>query len=721
MSNNFEMHIDWNNDGDYADTGEDVTARTLNEGTPEVRRGRDLARDLAPSAPAILQFELNNASGDYTPENTGSPLFGDLVPGRPVRLRAIPTAETDLWLDLPGVNGNGASTPDTAALSIAGDIDVRAEVAPTWWSWAVGPTAMNIISKFGTGPDYSWAFLLQSDGALFFAWSIDGSATIIATSTVNMRVVDLDQGQRYWVRVTLDVNNGAAGYDVKFFHSADGSAWTQLGATVTDTPTTSIFDSAANVTVGWREDGGFPFQGRIYEAAVLEGIAGTERGSPDFTDTAQWTAGDEVGATGNDTQSNVWTLQGRGTIGIRNLFDGFIDDYIPDYALDSQRVAFTAVGGFARLEAVTLSTALSQGVSTGTAIDLVLDEAGIDGELRAIDSGATIIRFWWEEGTDGLEAIQKLVNSEGPGAIFYERGDGVLVFRDRHHRYLHTNAITSQATFDGDTPPDYESFIEDRGWRNIVNQVDAAFVTYSRASASTVVWAAGLAEGVRFSLGASATRSFKIVADRPYFSASISTDTHLDGEGLAAYEVVSGAVTPTFDRTDAQSSTITFTAGGGGAVVVFNYFVVVPLDATTRTVTDSDATSITTNGIKSFPLDAPWADENTVVPLAALIILQYKDPSPLASMTFYSSDVENTQSANALEREVTDRVTITGNRSHWNTDGYIHAITQRVHSAKLLETEIAVEKRVTESLTPAEIFILDSTSNGVLDTNKLGF
>ncbi len=83
----YKVLVDWSNDGDFTGTGEDVTARTL---VPlEVERGRDYASALTGrSVAGNARIILNNESGDYSSFSTGSPLAGNLVPGRKVQVQA---------------------------------------------------------------------------------------------------------------------------------------------------------------------------------------------------------------------------------------------------------------------------------------------------------------------------------------------------------------------------------------------------------------------------------------------------------------------------------------------------------------------------------------------------------------------------------------------------------------------------------------------------------
>ena len=83
-STSYALLVDWNGDGDFADTGEVITGRVLNVTT---ERGRQSGNDLtSKSAAGKLTAIINNESGDYSPFNASSGLYGNLLPGRLVRL-----------------------------------------------------------------------------------------------------------------------------------------------------------------------------------------------------------------------------------------------------------------------------------------------------------------------------------------------------------------------------------------------------------------------------------------------------------------------------------------------------------------------------------------------------------------------------------------------------------------------------------------------------------
>jgi len=78
----FTFEIDWGNNGTFVGTGEDVTARIRAASGFTTSHGRRQNRRLSPPAASRARFALVNTSGDYYPDNSGSPIFGNVAPGR---------------------------------------------------------------------------------------------------------------------------------------------------------------------------------------------------------------------------------------------------------------------------------------------------------------------------------------------------------------------------------------------------------------------------------------------------------------------------------------------------------------------------------------------------------------------------------------------------------------------------------------------------------------
>jgi hypothetical protein len=174
------------------------------------------------------------------------------------------------YLDLPGTSGDYASTPDSAAASIAGDIDIRAKVALADWSSA---SDQALIGKWGSGTSRSYYLRADSTGRVRLFWTPDGTATN-SISEISTAAVGFGDGEVGWVRAAMDVDDGSGNRVIKFYTSEDGITWVQLGTTIITVGTTSIFDGTDSVTIG-QVANAIPATGRIYHAQVYNGIDGT--------------------------------------------------------------------------------------------------------------------------------------------------------------------------------------------------------------------------------------------------------------------------------------------------------------------------------------------------------------------------------------------------------------------------------------------------------------
>jgi hypothetical protein len=234
--------------------------------------------------------------------------FGDYYEPRQLTFRAwvcnegcpgcSPAGALETFLLLNGVSPGRARTADKASLDITGDIDLRIHAALDDWTPAASSSLMS--KSMTSGNQISWRFTVLTSGMLRVAWSANGSTVLTADSTVAPTVAN---GDDLWVRVTLDVDNGAAGRTITFYTSTDGVTWTQLGATVIQAGVTSIFNSTAAINIGSRDSGTLDrMAGKVYYAEVRSGINGVIVADPDFTSVGPGTT------TFYDTLLNEWNV-----------------------------------------------------------------------------------------------------------------------------------------------------------------------------------------------------------------------------------------------------------------------------------------------------------------------------------------------------------------------------------------------------------------------------
>jgi len=364
------------------------------------------------------------------------------------------------------------------------------------------------------------------------------------------------------------------------------------------------------------------------------------------------------------------------------LFRGKIDDYDVKADFEDRTVSFSFLDGLNLLQGVKLSTAVYESLRTGDIIDTILDLAGWTA-ARDIDLGATIVKYWWAEGTDALTAIQDLVKSEGPPAISYVSPDGTFIFRDRHHRIQNSSSLTSQGTFvaeafDCSSPPltgfsIAKPWIYQHGLRDIVNTVSFDVSERTASSSLEDVWQSDdvyvLSIGQSVSIDVSGSDPFKDAV-----TPVVGTDFTASG---------AGTVNVTMDRGSGQSVKITLLAVGGSVVISALKLRgrLIPVMRTVK-VEKTDSGSVTSHGEKSYPDTAPWANANDASAIADMILLHYAHRRPTIQLRVVTSDPAHF--LQVLNRTISDRIHVTNDEMGIDDDYFVERVThtiQRINQA----------------------------------------
>ncbi|NEC90479.1 hypothetical protein [Streptomyces sp. SID12501] len=356
----------------------DVTSDVYTANKIVISRGR--ADEGVRVDPGKCTLTFNNRSGKYSPRNPLSPYY--LLIGRNTLIRVSVKAGTP-FLDLPGSSTAYASTPDTAALDITGDLDVRIDATlSNWTDYATGSgSTTHLVGKLGfAGGTKSW-FLGTRNRALYFEWSADGTATLSASSTLPFPNT---ASGRIALRATLDVDNGAGGRTVTFYTAPSGTSgpWTQFGSAVVQAGTTSIFNSATALRVGRATDVGFTQpNGRFHKAEVRSGIGGSVVAVPDFSIPAAG-AGSFV-----DSAGLTWTVTAPATItNRRTRFIGEVSSWPSRWDVSGKDVRVP-------VEAAGILRRLGQGTKA------------LDSTLRRRIPSYTPLAYWpMEEGASATRA-----------------------------------------------------------------------------------------------------------------------------------------------------------------------------------------------------------------------------------------------------------------------------------------------------------------------------
>lgn len=203
------------------------------------------------------------------------------------------------YLYLPGVVGNYASTPDSAALDVAGDLEIVCRVNLESFSVQQG-----LVSKAtGAAPVIGYEFYVGSTGFLFLRWG-NGTSTNTFNPSNSLSAAGLVVGTTYWLKVTLDVDNGASGHQVNFFWAVDSAteptSWNSFSQPAAGVGISSVSNSAVQVGLGAYYNGtAAAMQGKMFRAIVRSGINGTIAIDADFT------TGITTGSQATFTESSV--------------------------------------------------------------------------------------------------------------------------------------------------------------------------------------------------------------------------------------------------------------------------------------------------------------------------------------------------------------------------------------------------------------------------------
>jgi hypothetical protein len=91
----YNVYVDWNNDGDFSDSNEDISADVTSVTS---RLGRNFASQLTGEAIAgNMTVTVRNETGKYSPFNTAGALYGNLVPNRKIQFASYYPSVTILW------------------------------------------------------------------------------------------------------------------------------------------------------------------------------------------------------------------------------------------------------------------------------------------------------------------------------------------------------------------------------------------------------------------------------------------------------------------------------------------------------------------------------------------------------------------------------------------------------------------------------------------------
>lgn len=326
--------------------------------------------------PSKLTLKLNNRHGRYSPRNPMSPYYGRIGRNTPIR---VSVRGPESYLQLAGTTTSYARTPDTAALDITGDLDLRVEATVDWSSSA----SQALLGKWISATNQRSYLLRLLEGYLILNWSTTGGDSLFAQAFLPPGLP-----RRAVMRATLDVANGSGGFTAMFYWATSmAGPWVQIGDPVSATGVTSIYAGTAPLEVApIAATGVTPVSGRVHRAEVRSGIGGTVVAAPDVRALA------EGATTWTDSAGRAWTLGAGALVSDREYrFHGEVSSWPSRWDVSGSDV-------WVPIEAAGVTRRMGQGKK---ALDSTL--------RRRIPSDPKLIAYWpMEDGAEATAAYSPL-------------------------------------------------------------------------------------------------------------------------------------------------------------------------------------------------------------------------------------------------------------------------------------------------------------------------
>lgn len=171
-------------------------------------------------------------------------------------------------LRLPGVSGNDVSTPDSAAISVGGDFELK------FFGTLDGSGALASKDDLATQRTFYWLYTLGSD---VFSVRVNNAANN-ASQFVVSDATGLDTSVPRFYRLTYKEDNGDSNSDFTFyFGDSAAGPWTQIGAVKNGgSVLVGLFDGTADLVFGSQANhAAQALTGLILRGMLLDGIDGT--------------------------------------------------------------------------------------------------------------------------------------------------------------------------------------------------------------------------------------------------------------------------------------------------------------------------------------------------------------------------------------------------------------------------------------------------------------
>ena len=610
------VQIDWSNDGDFSDGNEDVTSDVTRL---TLEHFRDLASGRVEAAQ--LELQLRNDDHKYSPPNAGSPIGGDLKPGRKVWVRAA--YPYDGFADSPGVR----------LADHVPDYDSAFRWKEHLGAFRVGPSGAAAETAGALVDGGCVAAVDFGDANASFGCGFTRGSDSARHGGLCFRVSD--SSNYLYVRVTgtaVELRKVRGGADSRI-----ASASHTWASAVRKALQVVLHGDSIRVFVDDDEvlDATSPFN----RTATRHGLFCGGRADHSWDDFGGWVS----------------------------LFYGYVDSIRPRPRAGAQYCYVRALDEMERLTGVTLYTYATAQMpqASDRILGDILDYSDVDAARRRLDGGQTLVPHTWSPSIWGVQAMPEIhrLQDEEDGLVYVD-GHGFWRMESRGHRAdaPHTASMATLMDTDDGSNAYFSDMVWDDGAVNVENVV---FVRIRGATNRGARTAWTLTEKPRFS--AHETKDF--LAESKDYDVVAGQLTPAEGVDYRANTSRSGyGADISSELTVTHPNTIDYNGKGTLIRVRFGaaagYLTLLELrtlyaftyDAPLLVIAE-DSASKDAYGERIRSIDARWTREVAVAQAAAESRRdRRKDPKTVLRVV-----VPNGSPANlmlALQRSLSDRVTV---------------------------------------------------------------
>ncbi len=669
MAATYEVCIDWDNNGDFSDTYDDVSANVKS-----IHFSRGKSDELGKADTGQCSITLNNANGLYTPSNSGGALYGKILPKRPLRVRATisPTTYGLFYGYIEEIIPHPHKSEQDCIITATDGLDYlsRQDLSSILIKdQTTGYIHKNILFDAG------WGGLCTTDGLVLYVplWNYD-----------------------------LNTSSFISKDNYRNSCTVGGSVWSSLGYTFggVDDYIEVAHDASHLLTTG----------GSI-EAWIKPDVENVAMCIVDKS--ASWVGGNGysllVSGANNSLGFNInngpvrYTTAGAYTIGnwyhVVATWDntGLVTCYINGSQSGTPGISADPVG-------ITTTNALRIGSRSG-ATDRTFNGTISDVRIynvaltpteilqnynatkwfytTSIDTGQDTVPYWYGHDAKSRYAQAEIDDSEQ--GFSYVDGSGYFNFEDRHHRSTATHQ-TSQATFDN-TMSNIEYNLNPKNVYNIVKVT----VTPWELQSITELWR--LEDTPRIPAG----ETYTYWADSSVNGNSVFVDAWSDiNDGDTDFTANSQSDGGGTDMTSDVSVTETKfaktmkiqlenTASVPAYVTLLKARGTYYDDQTKVTLKAEDSTSQTAYQKRTYELDGKYmTDSDKARDYVTYAIGKYKNPRAELSMSVMNQD--STILASILGLEISDRITVVNTELGLNDDYFIDYMEHDISMGGKLHT-----------------------------------